>query len=96
MKKIFTFLVALLLSVSSLWAAQTISLTKSEVWLCVGLSVLTVGAFVFFYNKIFAVTFDGDFARATGPRAGLYQAVIAVIVAVSPGSARLKNSTPGS
>ncbi len=46
-----------------------------------GLSVVVVLAFIFFYNKVFAVTFDESFAQATGTRASLYNTVIAVIVA---------------
>ena len=38
--------------------------------------------FVLFYNKIFAVTFDENFARATGTRAGAYNLLIAVVVGV--------------
>ena len=38
--------------------------------------------FIFFYNKIFAVTFDEDFARATGTRADVYNYLIAIIIAV--------------
>ena len=44
--------------------------------------MLVAAAFVLFYNKIFAVTFDEDFARATGTKAGLYNLLIAIIVAV--------------
>lgn len=46
------------------------------------MSVLVVTVFILFYNKIFAVTFDEDFARATGTKAGLYNLLIAVVVAV--------------
>ena len=38
--------------------------------------------FILFYNKIFAVTFDENFAKATGIKAGLYNLLIAVVVAV--------------
>ena len=38
--------------------------------------------FILFYNKIFAVTFDENFARATGTRAGAYNLLIAVVVGV--------------
>ena len=47
------------------------------------ISMMLVGAvFVLLYNSIFAVTFDEDFARATGTKAGLYNLLIAVVVAV--------------
>ena len=59
-----------------------ITLTQTEVWLCIALSVVVVAVFLLFYNRIFAVTFDESFARATGTRAGLYNLLIAVVVAV--------------
>ena len=68
---------------SALFGATSIlTLTKTEIWLCVILSVLVVGLFVFFYNKIFAVTFDESFLQATGANASLYNLLTAVIVAV--------------
>ena len=63
-------------------STSILTLGSEEVWLCIGLSVVVVLAFVFFYNKIFSVTFDEDFARATGTRASLYNLLIAIIVAV--------------
>lgn len=68
---------------STLFGSTSIlTLAKNEVWLCVGMSVLVVTVFILFYNKIFAVTFDEAFARATGTKAGLYNLLIAVVVAV--------------
>ena len=68
---------------STLFGSTSIlTLAKNEVWLCVGMSVLVVTVFILFYNKIFAVTFDEDCARATGTKAGLYNLLIAVVVAV--------------
>ena len=68
---------------STLFGAFSIlTLSQTEVWLSVGLSLLVVGLFVFFYNKIFAVTFDENFSRATGVNAPGYNLLIAVIVAV--------------
>ncbi len=68
---------------STLFGSTSIlTLTKREVWLCAALSVAVVLIFVFFYNKIFAVTFDESFARATGTSAERYNLLIAVIIAV--------------
>lgn len=50
--------------------------------MCFGLSLLTVIVFVVFYNKIFAVTFDENFARATGVKANWYNLLIAVVTAI--------------
>ena len=63
-------------------SASILTLTKTEVWLCTGLSIAVVIIFVLFYNKIFAVTFDEDFARASGTRAEAYNLLIAVVIAV--------------
>lgn len=68
---------------STLFGSTSIlTLTRSEVLLSVVFSLAVIAAFVFFYHKIFAVTFDENFARATGTRAGLYNLLISVIVAV--------------
>ena len=63
-------------------AASILTLKKTDVWLCIILSVIVVLAFIFFYNKIFCVTFDEAFAQATGTRASLYNLLVAVIIAV--------------
>ncbi len=68
---------------STLFGSTSIlTLTKSEVILCVVLSVAVIAAFVIFYNKIFAVTFDENFAQAVGTHANVYNLVIAIIIAV--------------
>lgn len=59
-----------------------LTLSSEEVWLSIVLSLIVLGLFVFFYNKIFAVTFDENFARGTGVNAAGYNLLIAVIVAV--------------
>ena len=63
-------------------ATSILTLSKADVWLCVILSVVVVTIFLLFYNKIFCVTFDENFSKATGIRAGLYNLLIAIIVAV--------------
>lgn len=68
---------------STLFGSTSIlTLTKGEVWLCAILSVVVVAIFILFYNKIFAVTFDENFARATGTKANAYNLLIAVVIAV--------------
>lgn len=68
---------------STLFGSTSIlTLRISEVWLCVGLSMAVVGIFILFYNKIFAVTFDEDFANAVGTHAEAYNLLIAIVVAV--------------
>ena len=69
---------------SSLFGSTSIlTLTTSEVWLCVVVSVIVVALFTVFYHKIFAVTFDENFCKnATGTRTDMYNLLIAVITAV--------------
>lgn len=62
---------------------SVLAMTKSDVVLSVVLSVIVIIVFILFYNKIFAVTFDENFSRATGVRAGLYNTVIAMLTAVT-------------
>ncbi len=63
-------------------STSILTLTQAEVWLCVGLSSAVVVIFLLFYNKIFAVTFDEDFARACGTRVEAYNLLIAIVIAV--------------
>jgi len=63
-------------------STSILTLTLSEVRLCAVLSAAVIAVFVLFYNKIFAVTFDEDFATASGVSAKLYNLLLAVIIAV--------------
>ncbi len=68
---------------STLFGSTSIlTLTENEVILCAVLSLLVISVFILFYNKIFAVTFDEAFAKATGTAADRYNLLIAVIIAV--------------
>jgi len=68
---------------STLFGSTSIlTLTQGEVWLCAGLSIAVIIAYIIFYNKIFAVTFDENFATAVGTHAQAYNLVIAIIIAV--------------
>ena len=67
---------------STLFGSTAIlTLSKTDVWLCVIVSVLVLLIYLLFYNKIFAVTFDETFSQATGIHAGRYNLLIAVITA---------------
>ena len=68
---------------STLFGSTSIlTLSQSEVWLCAAISLAVIAIYVFFYNKIFVVTFDENFAKATGVRAERYNLLIAVVIAV--------------
>ena len=59
-----------------------LTLTKTEVFTCIIMSILVVAFFILFYNRIFAVTFDENFTRAIGKNAETYNMIIAIITAV--------------
>ena len=63
-------------------STSILTLSGRTVVLCTVLSVAVILLFLFFYNKIFAVTFDEDFVTATGTRAGYYNLLIAIVIAV--------------
>lgn len=68
---------------STLFGSTSIlTLTQKEVWVCIVLSIAVVIIFVLFYNKIFAVTFDENFAKAAGTSADTYNLLIAIVIAV--------------
>ena len=59
-----------------------ITLRQSDVILCIVMSLLVIAMFVLFYRKIFAVTFDENFARSTGLSVTAYNTMIAAVTAV--------------
>ena len=68
---------------STLFGSTSIlTLEPYDVWLCIILSAVVIAAFVLMYTKLFAVTFDEQFAQATGVNAKLYNLIIAVVIAV--------------
>ena len=68
---------------STLFGSTSIlTITSEQVKLCGVLSVIVVVLFIMFYNKIFCVTFDETFAKATGMKTQIYNLIIAVITAV--------------
>lgn len=59
-----------------------LTLKQSDVWLCLVMAVVVLVVFVLFYNKIFSVTFDENFSKATGINSNGYNLMIAVITAI--------------
>lgn len=67
---------------STLFGSTSIlTLRKSDVTLCVIMAVIVIAVFLLFYNKIFAVTFDESFCKASGVNANAYNLIIAMITA---------------
>ncbi|MGN0152702.1 MAG: metal ABC transporter permease [Wujia sp.] len=68
---------------STLFGSTSIlTLRSGDVWLCVIMSVIVVAFYCLFYNRIFAVTFDENFTKATGKKTEAYNLMIAVITAI--------------
>lgn len=63
-------------------STSILTLTRGEVWLCIGLSALVLLFYLLFYHRIFDVTFDETFSRATGTAVSAVNLIIAVITAV--------------
>lgn len=63
-------------------STSILTLTKNDIILCSVLAAVVILVFILFYHKIFAVTFDENFANATGTNTKLYNNLIAVVTAV--------------
>ena len=64
-------------------SASILNISVFQMWTCIILSVLTVLFYIFFYNKVFAITFDENFSRATGVKTNLYNYLIATVTAIT-------------
>jgi zinc transport system permease protein len=60
-----------------------LSISEGDAFLTKIIALIVIVLFIVFYNRIFAVTFDESFAKATGTRAGLYNMVLAILTAVT-------------
>ena len=60
-----------------------LSVSESDMYLSIALSVVVLVLFVLFYHRIFTVTFDESFAKAAGMHAGGYNMLLAVLAAVT-------------
>ena len=69
--------------VSSYMFGSILAMSREDMYLSVVLSVIVLGMFVICYNKVFAVTFDESFAKATGVRVSAYNLLIAVLTAIT-------------
>lgn len=69
--------------VSSYMFGSVLSLSRGDAVLSAILSAAVLTLFVLFYPRLFAVTFDETFARATGTRSDVYNTLLAVLTAVT-------------
>ena len=63
-------------------STSILTLSTTDVWLCISLSVVVLLVFVVCYNKIFCITFDESFSRATGIKVKIYNFILATVIAM--------------
>jgi len=69
---------------NSLFGTSSITLlSDTDMWITVGVSIVVLTLFVFFYTRIFSITFDQDFAKATGVHISVYSMMLAGLTAVT-------------
>jgi len=69
--------------IHSFMFGSILAMTQNDVIMSTILASIVLALFVLFYNRIFAVTYDETFARATGVNAGFYKMLIAFLTAVT-------------
>ena len=69
--------------VCNLMFGSILAMSRNDVYLSIGLSIMVLILFVFFYNKLFAITFDETFAKAGGVKTGTYNMLIALLTALT-------------
>lgn len=60
-----------------------LAMSKSDVYVSIALAIVVLVLFVLFYNKIFAITFDETFTKATGTKVDVYTMLIAFLTAIT-------------
>ncbi len=63
-------------------STSILTLSKTDVWVCIGMSAVVIAVYLFCYNRIFSITFDESFAAASGMKTGVYNLILAVITAM--------------
>ena len=71
------------IDVSSYMFGSILALTKQDVLIAITMAIIVIGMYIVFYNKIFMITFDEDFAKATGVKTNLYNMLLAILTALT-------------
>ena len=69
--------------VDSYMFGSILAMSRSDVILSVTLALCVLALYILFYHKLFSVTFDESFARATGVRVGTYKTILSVLTALT-------------
>jgi zinc transport system permease protein len=70
------------IDLNSYMFGSVLAISKNDVTICVVMSILVLVLFFLCYHKIFAITFDENFAMATGVKVGVYKTLLSVLTAV--------------
>ena len=73
----------LTLHICNVMFGSIFAMTRADMYLSVALSVAVLGIFVLFYKQLFAVTYDENFAKATGVKVQVYKSLLAILTAVT-------------
>lgn len=60
-----------------------LAVRREDLWISIGLGVAVILIFIIFYKQLFSVTFDEDFASATGTKTELYKTILALLTAIT-------------
>ncbi len=63
-------------------STSILTLSSTDIYICLALAAVVIICYIIFYNKLFSVTFDENFASATGTNAKIYNFALAIITAV--------------
>ncbi len=68
---------------AGLFGASILNISKSDLMVCLGLTIAVLVLYLVFYKQIFAVTFDETFARASGIKVGVFNMLLSALIAVT-------------
>jgi len=73
----------LTLHICNVMFGSIFAMTQADMYFSIALSVAVLGMFILFYKQLFAVTYDENFAKATGTNVELYKSMLAILTAVT-------------
>jgi zinc transport system permease protein len=73
----------LTLHICNVMFGSIFAMTQADMYLSIALCVVVLGIFILFYKQLFAVTYDENFAKATGVKVELYKSLLAILTAVT-------------
>jgi len=73
----------LTLHICNIMFGSIFAMTQADMYLSIVLSVVVLGIFILLFKQLFAVTYDENFAKATGVKVELYKSLLAILTAVT-------------